>query len=230
MEGDRATSSVLLELGELKLVYDFGRGISQRLASLGLIQNDIKHVIISHFHPDHFSDLIPYLQAASWSRIDPRTTNLSIYGPRGTKNLIKKISDLLGEQKQNFRRYKPIVCEVDNGKINIENLQFSFVKLPPANNHGIKFTFNNKTVAITGDSEFHQKEVDFLKNTDVAIIDSGHIEDEEIVRLSVLSQAKQIVCSHLYRNLDENELNNRASAAGYHGRVIIGEDLASFVL
>ncbi|MEE8278853.1 MAG: MBL fold metallo-hydrolase, partial [Thermoanaerobaculia bacterium] len=72
LEAERTASSVLIELGDLRLVYDFGRGVTRRLAQLDLRQDEIEHVVISHFHPDHVSDLIPYLHAASHSPIDPR--------------------------------------------------------------------------------------------------------------------------------------------------------------
>ena len=57
--------------------------------------------------------------------------------------------------------------------------------------------------AITGDSYFHEAEIDFLRDVDMAIIDSGYIEDQEIVQLAVLSRARTIVCLHLYREIDK---------------------------
>ncbi len=76
LQTHRMASSVLVELDDLRLVYDLGRGIANRLAEIGMKQDDVEHVVLSHFHPDHLSDLIPYLQATSWSRIDPRAKDL----------------------------------------------------------------------------------------------------------------------------------------------------------
>ena len=57
-----------------------------------------------------------------------------------------------------------------------------------------------------------------------------HIEDEEIVQLAVASQAKVIVCSHLYREIDARHLQVEAESRGYKGTIIVGRDLMSFVL
>ena len=78
--------------------------------------------------------------------------------------------------------------------------------------------------ALTGDSSFHQEEIDFLAGRELAVIDSGHLSDEEIVELAARTQARRLVCSHLYRELDAAALNARAAEAGYTGELIVGED------
>jgi len=224
----RMASSVLVELGSLKFVYDFGRGTTQRLLESGFAQNDINHIILSHFHPDHLSDIIPFLHAASWSRIDPRTKDLNIYGSLGIKALINKIINLFNPGDLIKGPYRLNVHEITKDKFSIENHEFLFSELPPANNRGLKFEFNGKRYAFTGDSDFHKQEIEFLKEADLAIIDSGHISDENIIELAVATQAKAIICSHLYRELDENKLNSFAQKKGYKGRVVVGTDLMSF--
>lgn len=84
IQKERMASSVLLDLGKSKVVYDFGRGVCQRITEAGYKISDIDHIILSHFHPDHFSDLIPFLHASSFSKVEPRRHDLNIYGPAGT--------------------------------------------------------------------------------------------------------------------------------------------------
>lgn len=230
IQGSTAASSVLLELGDTRLVYDFGRGITQRLGELGLKQDDLRDIVISHFHPDHVSDLIPFLHAASWSKIDPRKAELNIYGPSGIQSFFERLADLFKPDELVRSTYKVSVHEITEDRFATGEQVFDFVELPPANNHGLKFIFNNKTYALTGDSHFHLQEINFLKLVDLAVIDSGHITDGEIVELAVKSQAKMIVCSHQYRELKEKELNRQARDFGYHGRVVVAEDLMSFDL
>jgi ribonuclease BN (tRNA processing enzyme) len=76
LEDGRTASSVLVELDGLRLVFDCGRGVAARLAELGYRQDQLRHVVVSHFHADHVSDLVPLLQAGSWSRTDPRSRDL----------------------------------------------------------------------------------------------------------------------------------------------------------
>lgn len=58
LRADRMASSVLVHLHDCQLngryvLFDIGRGIANRLAQLKLKSDDIEHIILSHFHPDH---------------------------------------------------------------------------------------------------------------------------------------------------------------------------------
>jgi ribonuclease BN (tRNA processing enzyme) len=199
IEYERRASSVLLELDGLPLLFDCGHGIVQRLLEAGVRHDRLNHVILSHFHPDHVSDLIPLMQAGAWSRRDPRSTNLHIFGPPGTRYLIDVLMQLFNPASFSQPSYRVYVHEITADSFAIEQHRFDFIDLPPANNHGLRFAWNGKRYAITGDSHFHEQEIVFLRGVDLAIIDSGHLEDEEIVQLAAQSQARVIVCSHLYR-------------------------------
>lgn len=231
LEPRRMASSALIERDGLRLVYDFGRGVAGRLAELEIGQNDLRHVLLSHFHPDHLSDLIPYLHAACWSQLDPRTEDLHLWGPAGLEAQLTRIIGLFdADTLVRSDRFRIHLHEVKQGRLEIEGVELAFEELPPANNHGLRFERGGRLFALTGDSFFHQQEVDFLTGVDLAVIDSGHLSDSEIVELAARTQAKRIVCSHLYRPLDAGELNALASSRGYAGHIMVGEDLMSFPL
>ncbi len=227
---ERMASAVLLELEDLRVVYDFGRGIAGRITELGLAQDDIEHVVISHFHPDHLSDLIPFLHAGSWSQVDPRTRDLTIWGPTGLKALLEPLFALFSPGLVNQDRYRVHLREVADERLTIGDREFIYADLPPANNHGLKFSLGGRSYALTGDAELHEQSIEFLREVTIGVFDAGHLTDEEIVELAVESGAELLVASHLYRELDEEELNARASKRGYAGRLIVGHDLESFEL
>ena len=225
LEDGRAASSALLELDGLRLVFDCGRGVAARLAALGYRQDQLRHVVVSHFHADHVSDLVPLMQAGSWSRTDPRSRDLHIWGPPGLRRLVDGWLELFGAAALvNPDGYAVEVHELPAGPFTIDGHEFEFVSLPPAGNHGLGFTAGGKRYALTGDSDVHQQEIRFLTGRDLAVIDAGHPSDEELVELAAGSQARRLVCSHLYRRLDAAALNARAAAAGYAGELILGED------
>lgn len=232
IEHQRRTSSVLLELDGLYILFDCGRGIVQRLLDAGVGHYQVDHIIISHFHPDHVSDLIPFLHTAAWSRIDARTSDLHLYGPAGMQKFIRGLMDAF--QPTDFMpahsAYSIHVHEIDGERIEISPHSFEYLSLPPSGNHGLRFTWNNRRYAITGDSNFHQHEIDFLTDVDLAVIDSGHIEDEDITDLAAVTQARHVVCSHLYRELNVLQLQQQARAKGYQGRISVGSDLQTFTL
>jgi ribonuclease BN (tRNA processing enzyme) len=230
IEHERRASSVLLELDGLPILFDCGHGVVQRLLETGVRHDRLNHVILSHFHPDHVSDLIPLMQAGAWSRRDPRSTDLHIYGPSGTQSLVDGLMHIFNPASFAQPSYQVRVHEITEDSFTIERFRFDFISLPPANNHGLRFTWHGKRYAITGDSYYHEQEIDFLRGVDLAIIDSGHPQDAEIVQLAAQSQAKVIVCSHLYRELHAEHLQKQTTEAGYTGTILVGRDLMSFVL
>lgn len=228
IEHERRASSVLLELDGVLILFDCGHGVVQRLLEAGISHDKLNHVVLSHFHPDHVSDLIPLLQAGAWSRRDPRSTDLHIYGPRGVQRLVDGLMKLFEPSSFTQPSYKVRVREITEEQFEIRRQHFEFISLPPAGNHGLHFAWRGKRYALTGDSHFHEQEIAFLSEVDLAIIDSGHLEDQQIVLLAAKSQAKVIVCSHLYREIDASRLQSQAAEWGYTGTILVGRDLMSF--
>lgn len=221
---DRRASSVLVEIDGLRVVYDLGRGIADRIACLGIRQDDLRHVVFSHFHPDHVSDLIPWLQAAAWSRTDPRTVDLHLWGPRGLAVQMHRLLGLFEVDNLSREHWRVHVHEVRTDHLTIEDRRFDFVDLPPAGNRGLRFTVDDRTVALTGDSSFHEQEIDFLRDVDIAIFDAGHLDDDEIIELAARANPKTLIASHLYRSLDRDHLEQRAREKGFTGSLWIGFD------
>jgi ribonuclease BN (tRNA processing enzyme) len=230
LEPNRMASSVLVQLPEAQFVFDMGRGISLRLVEVGLRQDDIEHVVLSHFHADHIGDLVPFLQAAAWSRTDPRSTTLHVYGPLGVKVQMMRLIGLCGPDELLKPTFDVQVHEVRGNEFTIGKLQLSTTDLPPAGNRGISFTCNGKRIGFTGDSSFHAQEIEFLKGLDLAVIDSGHLSDDELVDLATLSSCNEIYLSHLYRELNVPALQASAEKKGYKGRFVLAHDLMEIAL
>lgn len=220
----RVASSVLVEISESRLVFDIGRGVAGRLAALGLRQNDIEHIVLSHYHPDHFSDLIPYLHAAAHAPEDPRTEDLHLYGPPGLDELVATLSRLCGAQKPGqFERFSVLPHPIE-ARQRIAEIEVESVHLPPAGNHGIRFESAGGMVALTGDSGFHEAEVNFARGAALVVIDAGHLTEDEIMELAARAQCRLLICSHLYRPLARSKLLEGARRRGFEGEMIIGED------
>lgn len=230
IEHERRASSVLLDLDGLPILFDCGHGVVQRLLEAGISHDRLNHIVLSHFHPDHISDIIPLLQAGAWSRRDPRSSDLHIYGPRGLHHLIDGLMNLFGPSSFTQPSYAVHTHEITSEHFEIESLGFDFIRLPPAGNHGLRFNRGSKRYALTGDSHFHEQEIAFLSGVDLAIIDAGHLEDEQIAQLAARSQARVMVCSHLYREIDAPRLQARAASEGYTGTMLVGHDLMAFEL
>lgn len=75
---------------------DCGSGVVHRMAALGIDWMGITHLAITHFHPDHVSDVPNLIQAWRYGAIPPRSLPLTIIGPPGTDSLLARLADLFG--------------------------------------------------------------------------------------------------------------------------------------
>jgi ribonuclease Z len=103
----RSTASVMLVRGGKRMMFDCGEGTQRQLQrSLGLAQVD--EIYLTHFHADHILGLPGLLKTYDLTaREDP----LTIYGPRGLRDLFKMLGRLIGRTD-----YSIDLIEIDPGE------------------------------------------------------------------------------------------------------------------
>jgi len=88
----RNTASVLIARGGERLLFDCGEGTQRQMQrSLGLVQVDA--IYFTHFHADHFLGLPGLLKTYD---LTERERPLTIYGPRGLRDLIASLGRVMG--------------------------------------------------------------------------------------------------------------------------------------
>jgi ribonuclease Z len=88
----RNTASLLVARGGERLLFDCGEGTQRQMQrSLGLVQVDA--ILFTHFHADHFLGLPGLLKTYD---LTERERPLTIYGPRGLRDLIKSLGRVIG--------------------------------------------------------------------------------------------------------------------------------------
>lgn len=231
----RMCSSVLVELEEGRFVFDFGRGIIHRLFfDLHYKPTDIDTIWISHFHPDHITDLIPFFHAISWSKSAPKNFDypIRIIGPTGIKefwNGLLASFPMYHVVREELLPHVNII-ELPESKFTLFKTEFSLKQLPHENNTAIKFNIGDKSIVLCGDSPFSEAEISFISDSDIAIIDAKHKTDHQLVQTAVYSRAKRLILTHNDREIDAESINKDARSIGYLGEIIVGEDLMELKL
>jgi ribonuclease Z len=88
----RNTAGLLVARGGERLLFDCGEGTQRQMQrSLGLVQVD--EIYFTHFHADHFLGLPGLLKTYD---LTERERPLTIYGPRGLRDLIQSLGRVLG--------------------------------------------------------------------------------------------------------------------------------------
>jgi ribonuclease Z len=80
--------SILVEAGKEKLIFDCGRGATQRLYQLKIPFSQITALFLTHLHSDHTVG-IPDLWLTGW--VMGRTIPLPVWGPKGTKAMMEHL-------------------------------------------------------------------------------------------------------------------------------------------
>lgn len=89
----RNTAGLLVARGGERLLFDCGEGTQRQMRrSLGLVQVDA--IFFTHFHADHFLGLPGLLKTYD---LTERERLLTIYGPRGLRDLIQGLGRVIGK-------------------------------------------------------------------------------------------------------------------------------------
>ena len=90
---ERFGYSTLVEAGGQRLLFDFGRGVTIRLAQLHVPLGSIDAHFLTHFHSDHLVGL-PDLWLTGWLRppYGNRNTPMAIYGPPGLADMTRGLT------------------------------------------------------------------------------------------------------------------------------------------
>jgi len=94
---DRFGPSLLVEAGEERLLFDVGRGATQRLFAGGVPLADVRDVFLTHLHSDHVVGL-PDLWLTGW--IFQRAGALRVRGPTGTRDLVTHLEKAFAFDRQ----------------------------------------------------------------------------------------------------------------------------------
>jgi len=90
----RAPSALLVRRGGERLLFDCGEGTQRQMLRSTVGLPELPEVFVSHFHADHFLGLPGMLKTFALRGRDE--TPLTVYGPRGLRELFKRLHPFLG--------------------------------------------------------------------------------------------------------------------------------------
>jgi len=203
---DRASPANYLEIGKTKILVDCGAGTLRQIVKAKLDYQNLDYVFLTHFHPDHISDIIALIHAMSWIPNYERKKDLVLVGPVGLKIFFEsyfKPIEGVGEPKT----YKIVILEIEN-KLSFNNFSVECIKTIHADiGVAYKFIENEKSMVISGDCDYEEKLIEFCKNTDLLLLEcsypneskmKGHLIPSECGAIAMESKAKKMIITHLY--------------------------------
>ncbi len=232
----RSSSSIFIKVEDISLLVDIGPGAIRRLCEADIDHKSIDLIALTHFHPDHVSDLAPFLFASNYAHGPRRETPFSVMGPMG---LIKYYEGLK-------RLYDHWIVP-DNNRLNLIELndqgkdEWSIEKVKiksaaaehskPAISYRLEAC--GKSVTISGDTDYSENLVELAQDSDILITEcsfpdsmkvKGHLTPSEAGRIAAKSRSKKLILTHMYPPCEDAPVEAQASKT-FHREIIRAHDL-----
>ncbi len=196
--------SILVEAGTQKLLFDCGRGATQRLYQLKIPFNDISALFLTHLHSDHTVG-IPDLWLTGW--VMGRNIPLPVYGPGGTMAMMQHLQEAYAfdihirrdvDTKLPDDGVKVVAKDIEEGVVfnnagvKVTAFLVDHAEIKPA--FGYRVDFGGHSVTLSGDTRPSENLIKFAQGTDVLIHEV--IDPEAFASTDSPEQRKQIIGHH----------------------------------
>lgn len=239
---DRGCPCHLVESGGDVLLLDAGPGAVHGLARHGKPWWKVTHVVLTHYHTDHFGDLPHLLFALKWGAPSPRTRPLRVLGPPGLRGRVKALRTAHGDfiVAPGF----PVVYEeVDRRATWTEGQGSPLLRFVPTPHTGgsvaVRLETEDCSLGYTGDTGPDPALGAFFGGVDVLVSECAHADPDpggnHLSPVSVAAMARRarpdtLVLTHLYPPLEADSVPALVREAGYTGHVVCAHDGQSFHL
>jgi ribonuclease Z len=222
----RNASSYLIETDHEDVLMDSGEPVSATLARMEYDWSRLSGIVITHTHADHIGGLPMLMQQL---HLSGRTTPLSVYGP---PEFVERLSEYFGLHYLVVEALKFQVRSVGlvPGEVfGIAAMKFTPTPtkhLEPARKKVTKFGYPNRCEAFalgiqTGDRTcFYSGDVrgfedvrDSIGDSNLAILDSTHVNSDHVVSWAAGHPDCQVILTHVAPGFDADGLVARASSA-----------------
>jgi ribonuclease Z len=171
--------SILVEAGKAKLIFDCGRGATQRLDQLKIPFSEITGLFLTHLHSDHTVG-IPDLWLTGW--VMGRSTPLPVWGPDGTKAMMEHLQQAYAfdihirrdvDTKLPAAGAETIAKDIEEGLVynnagvKVTAFLVDHGEIKPA--FGYRVDYGGHSVTLSGDTRPSDNLIKFAQGTDVLI-------------------------------------------------------------
>ncbi len=230
----RVCSGNLIEVGDRRLLLDCGSGVLHRMATLGLDWLAITDIALTHFHADHVGDLAPYLIAARYGTLPPRSAPLRVVGPVGTRQLLDRLSELFGSTVTDPGFPLDVVELPPEERLELGGGVVIEARAVPHTDESVAYSVEHgdRRLVYTGDTGPDEGLGDWARGCDVLLAECSlpqemavpnHLTPEQCAALAERARPDTLVLTHFYPPVES--VNIRVIiAATFDGRVELASD------
>lgn len=228
----RSSSGYALELSKSTVLLDCGSGTTWKLGMVGVDYLTVDHIFITHFHPDHTADLIPFLFATKYPHPKKRREKpLVIWGPKGFTEFYSSLKiafhDWIAPDELTVKEINEEPLRLDDFVLIARNTFHT------ENSVAYRIESDGKSIVYSGDTGYTESLIELAKDTDLLLIECSfpdelkfecHLTPSEAGKIASASKAKKIILTHLYADCDEIDIISQVRKY-VDVDVILAEDL-----
>ncbi len=184
--------STLVKVNGKLLLFDAGRGATQRLWQQKIPLGKIDHLYLTHLHSDHVVG-IPDLMLTGWltSPFARRKGPFRVSGPPGTVNLMTHlekayawdIETRIADQKLKRDRVSPVARNLEAGVVyDRDGVKVTVFEVDHGdlikNVFGYRIDYDGRSMVITGDTRYSENTVKYATGVDLLIHTVAGIRQE----------------------------------------------------
>lgn len=237
--GVRGPAGYAVEAGEQTLLFDGGSGTLRRLHEAGIDYRRIDQLFYTHVHPDHTGDLVPFLFAQRYRPHPPRTTDVTIHGPRGFDAFLTHLKAIYGRWIEG-PDYALRVRELWDAETDVNGLRIAAIPM----RHSVAavgYRITSATgvaCAYTGDTDVTPRVVELARDVALLIADcsmpdeakiDGHLTPGLVGELATAAGVGMVCLSHFYPPCDAIDVVAQCRRT-FSGKVIRAADLMQIEL
>jgi ribonuclease BN (tRNA processing enzyme) len=229
---ERGSAGYLLKAGKYLFLIDSGPGTLTRILKAGYALNQIDALFYTHIHPDHISDLVPFLFSSKYSH-PKRRKKLLIAGGTGFWDFFAQLSDVY-RGWLTPKSFQLQVIEMDpRRKIRMGSIDIacSHVNHIPES-AAYRFEYQGKSVVFSGDTDMSPDLVQLSRHADVLILEcsfpdrkrvKGHLTPQSAGKMASEAHPRLLLLSHFYPPCDRINLRAQIQKS-YSGRFRLAHD------
>ena len=233
---DRNASGVVIKTGKSTMLVDMGPGTLRRLCEAGIDFKELDVVMLTHFHPDHVSDLAPFLFAHNYAYGEMRKDHFFLLGPSGLEQLYCGLVNIYGSWVKPAGDRLKIFELKDHEPDKFVTGEIVIHSVPAEHSRpsiSLRIEIHGKSVTISGDTDYSESLVLLSRNSDIFICEcsmpdgqsiSGHSTPSVAGKMAKEADVKKLVLTHFYPPCDLVDTVAQASLF-FSGPIVKSEDL-----
>ena len=237
---ERSASGLLIETAKSKIVVDMGPGTMRRLLQAGVTVREVTHLFLTHFHPDHSGELVPFLFANKYGLYPPRNLPLTLAGGPGFKAFFAALFRVYGSWMDLEDRMGPVL-EMSGSDLEEKAFEdFTLTASPMRHNPesvGFRVTDPRGTsVVCSGDTQTCAALQKLAQNAELAVFEAsfsdqqksgGHLTPSEAGAIAAAARVKRLVLTHFYPVFSPGQQEAECRKT-WDGPLVLARDLLAF--